>query len=175
MGHGIELPDYTQVVRDLPRGEHPYLAVLPGALSSPALGQIEPDARRRRALVESARVDVAAVRGYAWIDVDRPAIVLAERYLRHGAALDLYLDLLHELTHLRQLSEGAELWDERYAYADRPTEIEGYAVAAGEGRRLGMSDAQLLRHMSNPWMSPDEVRRLFANVARWRERGARAG
>ena len=28
-----------------------------------------------------------------------------------------------------------DLWDERFAYVDRITEIEGYAVAVEEGRR----------------------------------------
>jgi hypothetical protein len=174
MSRALELPDFAAVRRDLPRGVRPYLEVLPGAWRSPALALIEPDSQQRRALVERARVNVAAVRGYAWIDVELPAIVLSEQYLRHGRALDLYLDLLHELTHLRQLAEGAELWDERFAYPDRPTEIEAYAVAVSEGRRLGMSEAQLFAHMSNPWMNGDEVRRLFANVEAWPARSRTA-
>ena len=60
--------------------------------------------------------------------------------------MDLYLDLAHELTHLRQLAEGKNLWDHSIHYVDRLTEIEGYAVAVEEGLRLGMTEAQILSH-----------------------------
>ncbi len=116
------------------------------------------------ALLDSARVRIQGGRGYAWVDIDVPCIVLTEFYYRRGAALDLYLDLLHELTHLRQLAEGMDLWDESTPYVDRATEIEGYAVAVEEGCRLGMSDASVVRHLSNPWMTPAEVKRLLANI-----------
>jgi hypothetical protein len=114
--------------------------------------------------LNSARVNIDGVQGFCWIDQEVPCIVLSESYYREGAELDLYLDLLHELTHIRQHFEGQELWDEHFAYVDRLTEIEGYAVAVEEGRRLGMGDAELVRHLSNPWMTEDDVQRLIANV-----------
>jgi hypothetical protein len=33
---------------------------------------------------------------------------------------------------------------------DRPTEIEGYAVAIEEGRRLGMSSEDISDHLATP-------------------------
>ncbi len=118
-------------------------------------------------LLETARVRIERRNGYIWVDDDSPAIILAEHYYHRGSPLDLYLDLLHELTHLRQLAEGQGLWDESLHYVDRPTEIEGYAVAVEEGRRLGMTEADIVRHLSNPWMTPAEVTRLRANVERF--------
>ncbi len=120
-------------------------------------------------LLEKARVRIEPSDGYVWVDDEAPAIVLAERYYRRGSPRDLYLDLLHELTHLRQLAEGQRLWDETFHYVDRPTEIEGYAVAIEEGRRLGMTEAALARHLSNPWMTAADVARLRANVRRFLE------
>jgi hypothetical protein len=57
-------------------------------------------------LLASARVRIEAGDGYVWIDDEAPAIVLVEAYYRHGSDLDLYLDLLQELTHLQQHAEG---------------------------------------------------------------------
>ncbi len=159
-----ELPEFARVVRTLPAGDHAYLELLPHAARSPAMARALPDPVQRERLLRDAKVQLRGGRGYAFIDVEAPCIVLSEWYYREGADLDLYMDLLHELTHLRQLEEGFDLWDERFAYVDRPTEVEGYAVAIEEGRRLGMTDDDVFRHLSNPWMTDPDVRRLMAHV-----------
>ena len=168
----VALPEFVCVDRSLAPGDHPFLAVLPGADSSPALALIAADPAARARLLARAVVQVRGKRGYAFVDVEAPCIVLAETYLREGEAVDIYLDLLHELTHLRQLEEGLDLWDERFAYVDRPTEVEGYAVAVAEARRLGMSEAEIMHHLSNPWMSDDDVRRLAAHIEAFLATGA---
>jgi hypothetical protein len=162
----IILPAFARVTRALPTGLQPYLALLPGALQSPALTLVEPDAGARQRLVEQARVRIEPMRGYCFVDVTTPAIVLAQGYYRDGSDLDLYLDLVHELTHLRQHAAGHNVWDDSYAYPDRPTEVEAYAIAVAEGRRLGMTDDDVWRHLSNPWMSRSDVRRLVGNIER---------
>ncbi len=163
------LPDYARIIRHLPCGEHPYLALLPLVSESPAVRRIESISIPIARLLETARVRIEPGEGYVWVDDEAPAIVLVERYYRRGSLRDLYLDLLHELTHLRQLAEGRGLWDESLHYVDRPTEIEGYAVAIEEGRRLGMTEAEVVRHLSNPWLTPADVTRLHANVKRFLE------
>lgn len=158
------LPDFASVDRTLAAGLHPYLDLLPRALESPALRRAVPDAAHRERLVRDCTVYIQPGAGYCYIDVERPCIVLGEDYYRTGTPLDLYLDLLHEFTHIRQLHEGHDLWDERFAYVDRPTEIEGYAVAVEEGRRLGMSDEDVVSHLSNPWMDEEDVERLTHHI-----------
>jgi hypothetical protein len=134
---------------------------------SPAIAHVAADAVTRSALLASARVLVCGDRGYAFVDVEAPRIVISERYYATGHDLDLYLDLLHELTHVRQLGEGFDLWDDRVEYVERPTEVEAYAVAVAEGRRLGMSRAEVLAHLSNHWMSSAQVLRLFEHIDRF--------
>jgi hypothetical protein len=163
----IELPEYARVVRTLGRGEHPYLALLPKISESPAARGIASTTTTLENLLKTACVRIEAGEGYIRIDDQKPAIVLMEDYYLQGNGLDLYLDLLHELTHLRQLAEGHPLWDRRFNYVDRPTEIEGYAIALEEGRRLGMSQSDIIRHLSNPWMTRDDIRRLIENVNRF--------
>ncbi|HEY3451300.1 MAG TPA: hypothetical protein VGK67_33385 [Myxococcales bacterium] len=158
------LPSYARIDHRLDAGDHRYLELLPEVAASPALQRISPDPRVRQRLVERAVVQIRGRRGYAFVDVEAPCIVLSESYYASGAHLDLYLDLLHELTHLRQLAEGFDLWDERFEYVDRPTEVEGYAVAIEEGRRLGMTEDDVFRHLSNPWMTEADVRRLIGHI-----------
>jgi hypothetical protein len=163
----IELPDYASIVRTLSCGEHPYLALLPRLAESPAARRIESPNTPLERLLKAARVRIEPGEGYVWVDDEAPAIVLVEHYYRFGHPRDLYLDLIHELTHLRQLADGQNIWDERFRYVDRPTEIEGYAVAIEEGRRLGMTDTEIIRHLSNPWMTGADVLRLRKNVERF--------
>lgn len=158
------LPPFAVVNRAVGWGTHAYLEVLPGAAQSPALGRIVRDADAQAALLRDAKVRVLPIPGYAFIDVRRPCINLSWLYLKTGRGLDLYLDLLHELTHLRQLGEGAELWDRKFAYVDRPTEIEAYAVAVEEGLRLGMGEGEILEHLHNPWMTLASAARLRKSV-----------
>jgi len=167
------LPEYASVNRAVGLGTHAFLELLPGAASSPALRRIAGDGSARAALLRDAKVRVLPIPGYAFINVRKPCIELSWFYLKRGRGRDLYLDLLHELTHLRQHSEGAELWDPKFGYVDRPTEIEGYAVAVEEGIRLGMSDEEILSHLHNPWMSAAAAARLRRNVDEFLARSAK--
>lgn len=158
------VPAFARLRRDLPAGTYPYLDIFPRARESPGLAMIEPDDVHRESLLTHALVRIQPGGGFAYVDVETPCIVLAEEYFRTGSDLDLYLDMLHELTHIRQHHEGADLWDERFAYVDRITEVEGYAVAVAEGRRLGMGDDDIIAHLSNPWMDEEDVARLLQHV-----------
>lgn len=163
----IELPEYAMVVRSLECGLHPYRFLLPRLDESPIACRIESTTVPLGPLMDGARVHIKPGEGYAWVDIKLPAIVLIESYYHRADPVDLYLDMVHELTHLRQFAEGKDLWDRSRAYVDRPTEIEGYALAVCEGMRLGMSEDEVLRHLSNPWMSDADVARLRANVDRF--------
>lgn len=156
---------------------HPLLSILPELLTSPALPRICPDAFKRPALLSDSLIQLRGGEGqFAWVDVIPPGggpafIVLSDWYYRNGWELDLYLDLIHELTHLRQLHDGWDLWDQRFPYVDRPTEIEGFAVAVEEGRRQGWSEVEVRRHLHNPWMSAEDVSKLLVNIDRFLSTG----
>jgi hypothetical protein len=147
----IELPEYAHVLRTLGCGMHPYRTLLPGLEESPAARRIESHSIPLGPLMDEARVNIVLHEGYCYVDVKIPAIILAEDYYHRANPLDLYLDMTHELTHLR------------------PTEIEGYAIAVEEGLRLGMTEDEIMHHLSNPWLSNAEVTRLRKNIARFLE------
>jgi hypothetical protein len=165
------LPAYARVRRTLAPGVHRLVDLLPHLRRSPALRRIVATDAARRRLLAHTRVLICGRRGYAFVEVEGPWIVLSEHYYATGGDLDLYLDLLHELTHLRQLGEGFDLWDERFDYVERPTEVEAFAVAVAEGRRLGMSRADVLEHLKNPWMTRRETLRLLGHIDRFLDGG----
>jgi hypothetical protein len=160
----IELPEYAIVNRSLGCGLHPYRLLLPRFEESPTVRRIETPDIPIGPLLDEARVKIKKGEGYLYVDVKIPAIILIEDYYLKANALDLYIDLAHELTHVRQMLEGKNIWDHSLDYVDRPTEIEGYAVAVEEGIRLGMTEEQVIQHLSNPWLSDEEVIRLRRNI-----------
>ena len=86
------------------------------------------------------------------------------RYLKEGNEVDVYLDVIHELVHIRQHREGKELWDKKYEYIDRPTEIEAYRVAVKEARRLGLTEDQVAQYLKVEWISEEAFERFLKNV-----------
>jgi hypothetical protein len=103
-------------------------------------------------------------RGYMGVsDLDGHLIVSAN-YLKNGDIVDIYLDVIHELVHVRQFMEGKELYDWNYNYVDRPTEIEAYQHAVKEARNLNLSDERICEYLKTEWMSDEELERLATTL-----------
>jgi len=99
--------------------------------------------------------------GYLHIDGSNGAIIISAPYLKSADERYIYLDLIHELVHVRQYMKGMELWDERYSYVDRPTEIEAHIHAVREARRIGMKDEEIVDYLRVEWINKEEFERLL--------------
>jgi hypothetical protein len=87
-------------------------------------------------------------------------LLISTRYLEKGDLRSVYLDLVHELAHVRQFREGRPLFYPKLSYVDAPSEIEAYRFTVKEGRRIGMTDRQLFEYLRIEWISPAELARL---------------
>jgi hypothetical protein len=90
--------------------------------------------------------------------------VISKGYLNEGDKTDIYLDLIHELCHVKQFMEGRELFDPRYDYVERPTEIEAYRYCIREARRIGLSEERICCYLKTEWMSEPDFKRLAESV-----------
>ncbi len=153
----------VEVNRKLKAGKHAILDVFPGLDRSPAFREIFPDGLREEVL-RDCRIDVVPEDMYMYIDDTDGNVVAGLGYLRQGDEKILYLDILHELTHIRQWHAGRALWDRRYNYVDRPTEVEAYQVAVDEARRLGMRDREIADYLRVEWTSREEHERLCKHL-----------
>jgi hypothetical protein len=59
-------------------------------------------------------VELSWVGGYMYVDGSDGHLVVSKGYLNNGDKTDIYLDLIHELCHVKQFMEGKELFDPRY-------------------------------------------------------------
>lgn len=110
------------------------------------------------------KVELSWILGYMYVDGADGHLVVSKRYLNEGDRIDIYLDLVHELCHVKQFMEGMDLFDRRYEYVDRPTEIEAYRYAIKEARRLGLSEERLRCYLRTEWMDDDDFVRLAKSV-----------
>ena len=85
-------------------------------------------------------------------------------YLREGDFTDIYLDVIHELVHVRQFMDGKELFDSCFEYIDRPTEIEAFRHTVEEARRLGLSDDRIFDYLRTEWLSDQDHKKLASRM-----------
>jgi hypothetical protein len=115
-------------------------------------------------VLQNLQVDLSWIGGYMFVDNSTGHLVVSARYLHSGDKMDIYLDIIHELCHVRQLLEGKELFDPRYSYVERPTEIEAYRYTVQEARRLGLSEERICEYLKTEWISDEDFRFLAKAV-----------
>ena len=102
--------------------------------------------------------------GYMGVNDADGHLMVNKTYLNSGDKTDIYLDVVHELCHVKQHLDGKDLFNPAYDYVDRPTEVEAYRYAVQEARRLGLSDERILRYLQTEWMSDEDLKRLVKNM-----------
>lgn len=111
-------------------------------------------------ILSKIKVKVVNSDHYMYVDDSDGCIVVGLKHLTRADERTLYLDIIHELVHVKQFMDGRDIYDERYSYVDRQTEIEAYKVVVDESRRLGMSDDEIMEYLTVEWVSDDGLKRL---------------
>ena len=174
-------PEIFQISRHLRPGRYSLLRVFPGLDKVAAFRKYPCSAKKRKELAETCSVEVVQAKG-EWMYVAphevppeanarwkplisvNDCVVVGREHLTKSPALVLYLDILHELFHVVQRKAGRELWDPKYTYAERPTEVEAYRFAVREARRLKAPEALIREYLRVEWVSKRDHRRLLKNV-----------
>jgi hypothetical protein len=177
-------PKGFRIERGLPLGRHPILEAFPGLDRLPPSLRIERNPRSRATLFAETFVEIIdqdmwmyvspreapkmppSVRR-RWkpvISPDQDCIVVGAGHLRESSDLVLFFDIYHELCHIVQRRDGANLWEPGVSYTQRRTEVEAYRFVVEEGRSLGVPDAFLREYLRVEWISDDEHRGLLAEL-----------
>jgi len=115
-------------------------------------------------VLSNLEVEFAGFRGYMAINEADGHLLISAKYFNEGDEVDLYLDIIHELAHVKQFMEGKELFDYDYTYVARPTEVEAYRCAVEEARRLGLSEERICEYLRTEWMGDKDFERLAKSV-----------
>lgn len=115
-------------------------------------------------ILSELKVEFAGIRGYMGVSEMDGHLIISARYLNEGDETDVYLDIIHELVHVKQFLDGKELFDSDYTYIERPTELEAYRIAVEEARRLGLNEERICQYLRTEWMSDEDFKRLTKSV-----------
>jgi len=175
------VPRGFRVARDLRVGRHPILEVFPGLDRLATAQRLVPEAAARTTLFQKTSIHLVdqdlwmyvspfelpkGVRR-EWRPIVSPeadCIVVGANHLRASPLLTLYMDIYHELCHILQRHEGADLWPPGVSYVKRWTEVEAYRFVVHEARELGVSDEYLREYLRVEWISEEEHQELLTEL-----------
>jgi hypothetical protein len=95
---------------------------------------------------------------YMSVDYDGRLLINPE-YFESGDFTDLYLDVIHELVHVRQVMEGKNC-NKALPYVKRPLEVEAYKAAVDEARALGLNEERIIDYLDSDLISSEELKQL---------------
>ncbi len=116
--------------------------------------------KRTNEVLRNLRVEFSGMKGYMGVSDLDGHLVVSAHYLSVGSEVDIYLDVIHELVHVRQFMDGKRLFDRDFTYVQRPTEIEAYRHTVEEARKLGLQDDEICEYLKTEWMSDEDMRQL---------------
>jgi len=152
----------VEIRRNVKIATYPFMQYFKGFENVDAVREVFGEETER--VLSNLKVEFAGIRGYMGVNETDGHLIIGARYLNEGSIVDIYLDVIHELVHVKQFMEGKELFDSDYTYIERPTEVEAYRHAVKEARRLGMDDERICEYLKTEWMSDDDLQRLAKTV-----------
>lgn len=158
----IESQLNVKIPRNVKIATYPFLEYFKGFENVGAVREVFGEDTEK--VLGNLKVEFAGIRGYMGVSETDGHLIIGARYLNEGNMIDIYLDVIHELVHVKQFIEGKELFDSDYSYIERPTEVDAYRHAVKEARRLGMTDARICEYLKTEWMSGDDLQRLAKTV-----------
>jgi len=159
-----EVMSLFKVNRDLPLGRYRLREVFSGIEEAAPLKKCIGNSGTLDRILNETYVTLPPERGYMYVNDEDGSLIVGADYLRTANANYLYLDVIHELVHVKQYLQGKELFDENYSYVDRPTEIEAYQCSVEEARRIGMNDDAIAEYVYVEWVSRNEHARLLKTL-----------
>jgi hypothetical protein len=150
-----------RVNRELPEGRYMLHEVFSGLERVEPLRKCVGSATALERILERTQVTLAAEDGYMYVNDEDGSLVVGVDYLKNGDSQHLYLDVIHELVHVKQFLEGKNLFDNRYGYVDRPTEIEAYRCCVDEARRIGMREDAIAEYLYVEWITRKDHAKLL--------------
>ena len=116
-------------------------------------------------ILKATKVEFYSSRwGYMGVNDVDGHIVISAYHMKHSSFRTLYLDIIHELFHIKQHLDGKKLFLDEFEYFDSPVEIEAYEFTVKEARRIGMTDREIVDYLEVPWADKKELAKFVKKL-----------
>jgi hypothetical protein len=149
-----------EVNRTVSHGEFPLSQIFIGLEDSEAVQSLFGGKGPAAETLRNLHVKLEDSAEYMYVNDADGSIVVRAEYLRSAGEKLLYLDIIHELVHVKQYREGKDLFDSKFSYVERPTELEAYKITLDEARKIGMTEAEIEDYLYVEWISKKEHKKL---------------
>jgi len=153
-----------RIDRRLEPGQYRLTEVFADIRTYGILSAIFADAEEIDRVVANTKVLVVDQPYEMYVNNDDASITIGLTHLRRASDEFLYLDIIHELCHVKQHLQGRNLYDRSKAYVDRETEIDAYRITVQEARRIGLNDDAIANYLHVSWITPEEHKRLARSL-----------
>jgi hypothetical protein len=162
------IPSGIKVKRRADEGEYPFTEIFSGFEKIQGVrrvfggkgGSNDADETKVKEILSKQKVEIFSGEGYMGVNDEDGRIYVSKEYLEKGDPESIYLDVVHELVHVKQFMDGKKLFDRTYSYVERPTEVEAYRITVEEARRIGMTEEYIFNYLKVDWITRKEHIRL---------------
>jgi hypothetical protein len=117
------------------------------------------------AVLRNLKVEFFTTRfGYMSVSDEDGHLLVSTYHLKTSQSEVLYLDIVHELFHVKQFMEGKKLFQDEFEYVDSPIEVPAYKFTVDEAKRIGMSRDEILEYLKIEWITEEAHARLVKTV-----------
>jgi hypothetical protein len=102
--------------------------------------------------------------GYMSVSDEDGHLLVSTHHLKNSEFDILYLDIVHELFHVKQFMDGKKLFLDEFEYVDSPIEIEAYKFTVDEAKRIGMPITEIIEYLKVEWVDEEAHGRLIKTL-----------
>jgi hypothetical protein len=153
----------VEIVRTAPTKLYPLTDFFKGFEKVKALQDIFGDETER--VLKSMKVEFYSSKwGYMGVNDGDGHILISSHHMKHSPFRTLYLDIIHELYHIRQHRDGKKLFLDDFEYFDSPIEMDAYKFTVKEAKRIGMSDKEIVEYLEVPWADRKQLMKFVKKL-----------
>ena len=117
----------------LPVTLHPFTEYFKGFENVKAVRSIF--GRRTAGVLKKLKVEFFSAKfGYMSVSDGDGHLLVSAHHLKNSDMKVLYLDVVHELFHVKQFMDGKKLFQDEFEYVDSPIEVPAYKFTVKEAR-----------------------------------------
>ena len=153
----------VEIDRDAPVKLHPFTDYFKGFEDVKAVRSIF--GRQTAEVLKNLKVEFFSAKfGYMSVSDEDGHLLVSAHHLKNSEMKILYLDIVHELFHVKQFMEGKQLFQDEFEYVDSPIEVPAYKFTIEEAKRIGMGRDEIIEYLKVEWVSEEQHMRLLKTL-----------